>query len=482
MRICPFLVALGLLLPGLAANPVQAAGNTAPIRLAQAEPSPQRPNLFRFLFGGGNRDREAAPPAEEKAAPSRPARQRATRPNRSTTTTRRRSGRSKARIVSAPVPTYDGPVSNVLVVGDFMAQALADGLVAAFQDNPEIQIVDAAEGASGLVRADYFDWVGELPALVARYDPAAIVVMIGANDSQPFRTGSGRIQTGGEEWRAAYVARVGEFIAALAEAGKPALWAGLVPVSKAGLSRDYSEFNTIYQEAAAAAAMPYVSLWDGFADETGNFAASGPDINGQNRRLRINDGLNFTTAGKRKLAFFLEQNVRQIVRDGTVPQFALATHGATEVRARISPMIALDTLSVPAGTALATFPGPEPEPAPTAGDTATDAGTNTSANTGSDADAPVPAADGGATVAGNVATAIGPAATDEAKGTSPVDTANAAYRPPPPGRVDDYSWPRPVRVLSDEAEEIAAAGEVDSGVKPKDAGSAASSGEAGSRP
>ncbi len=491
MRIHPFLAGLALFLA--VAGPVAASDQVPLIRLAQAEEPPKRPGLFRFLFGGSNRDQNAAPPAEtRKAAPKRSTRPRATRRNRSSGTAKRRSGGTKARIVSAPKPAYDGPVSNVLVVGDFMAQALSGGLVAAFQDSPEIQIVNAAEGASGLVRIDYFDWIAELRALVARYEPAAIVVMVGANDSQPFRTDAGRIQPGSEEWRAAYVARVRAFVAALAETETPAIWAGLVPISKAKLSRAYSEFNTIYQETASAAAMPFVPLWDGFADDQGRFAASGPDINGQTRRLRINDGLNFTSAGKRKLAFFLEQNIRQIIRDGTVPQFAAATQRNAASRARISPMIALDTLSVPAGAELATFPQPEPaaetaaapdnapENAPdNAPENAIDDATGNAEVTG-----PGPAADSHADSGRNsgLDPELGPgtggsigsektkiAAADQA--ASPVNAPDStdiripvrqagrkpddagpqnggtgdralADGPPPPGRVDNYAWPR----------------------------------------
>jgi hypothetical protein len=46
----------------------------------------------------------------------------------------------------------------------------------------------------------------------------------------------------------------------------------------------------------------FVDVWDGFVDEDGRYAQSGPDYEGQIRRLRSGDGVHFTEAGTRKLA------------------------------------------------------------------------------------------------------------------------------------------------------------------------------------
>ncbi len=51
----------------------------------------------------------------------------------------------------------------------------------------------------------------------------------------------------------------------------------------------------------------FVDIWDGFVDEGGEFVITGSDINGQPVRLRGQDGVSFTAAGKRKLAFYAEK-------------------------------------------------------------------------------------------------------------------------------------------------------------------------------
>ena len=52
-------------------------------------------------------------------------------------------------------------------------------------------------------------------------------------------------------------------------------------------------------------------MWDGFVDKSGRFTLQGPDFEGQIRRLRAGDGVHFTKAGARKLAHYLEREIRR---------------------------------------------------------------------------------------------------------------------------------------------------------------------------
>ena len=65
--------------------------------------------------------------------------------------------------------------------------------------------------------------------------------------------------------------------------------------------------------AATASGGKFADVWDGFVDEDGNFTQTGFDINGQTARLRGNDGINITSAGKRKLAFYAEKPLRALL-------------------------------------------------------------------------------------------------------------------------------------------------------------------------
>ena len=67
-----------------------------------------------------------------------------------------------------------------------------------------------------------------------------------------------------------------------------------------------------------AAGGTFVDVWDGFVDEAGKFVITGSDVNGQQVRLRGSDGINLTKAGKRKLAFYAEKDIRKILGDASI--------------------------------------------------------------------------------------------------------------------------------------------------------------------
>jgi hypothetical protein len=78
----------------------------------------------------------------------------------------------------------------------------------------------------------------------------------------------------------------------------------------------HSRFQRVLpNQAAEAVGGSFVDIWDGFVDQDGAFVLSGSDINGQTVRLRNSDGINFTTAGKRKLAFYVERQIKQMFGD-----------------------------------------------------------------------------------------------------------------------------------------------------------------------
>lgn len=309
-----------------------------------AQGATREPVLKRGLFGRPLRQQQepAAQPAAKKPAPARKA----------TVKKKRRVVKRKAtsaRATPDPAPSQSdaigteivGPAQNVLVIGDFMAQALAKGLPQAFQDNPAVRIVNAANGSSGLVRTDYFDWPGAVTGLVETYDPDAIIVVIGGNDRQNLTAGRNQAAFGSEEWNQEYASRVAAFATVLAATGRPVLWAGLVPVRKTALSTAYSAINTIIQEQVQGDGIAYVDTWNGFADDQGRFAVSGPDINGQIVKLRAGDGLNFTRPGQRKLAYFVEDSLKRVLMEGAVPLFSTESgEGADALR--IGPMVSLE--------------------------------------------------------------------------------------------------------------------------------------------
>ena len=75
--------------------------------------------------------------------------------------------------------------------------------------------------------------------------------------------------------------------------------------------------NDLYRARAEKAGIIYVDVWDGFVDEGGRFTLQGPDFEGQIRRLRAGDGVHFTKAGARKLAHYVEREIRRVMAPGS---------------------------------------------------------------------------------------------------------------------------------------------------------------------
>lgn len=335
--------------------------------LAVADAAPASAQMFRggptgFLDRLFGREREVAPPADIPDAPragrQNPAGQNAAQPARK---------KAPAQPSEPPYPVADVQPKNadakkVLVVGDFIGGGLAWGLDQAFAEEPRVEIVDRTEGASGFVRDDHFDWAATLPELLSTEKPDMIVVMIGANDRQQFRTADGRFAPRSEEWQKLYQQRVDRFLLALQSYGKPVYWVGEPPMQSADSAADMAYLNTLFKARAEAVGANFVDIWDGFAGEDGKFVSRGPDVDGQTRQLRSGDGINFTKAGRRKLAFYVEREIRQDAGLGSAASTAalLNPNQTTEIgpdgKSRVvGPIVSLT--DPPPGAAEATLAG-----------------------------------------------------------------------------------------------------------------------------
>ncbi|MBN8998675.1 MAG: DUF459 domain-containing protein [Rhizobiales bacterium] len=262
------------------------------------------------LFG---REREVAPPADIPNGARQAPRQGGAAVQGDGAPTRRRppAQPKEPDYALVEVQPKNEDAKKVLVIGDFIAAGLAWGLDQAFAEEPRIRIVDRTEGSSGFVRDDHYDWAATLPQLLSDERPDMIVVMIGTNDRQQIRTAEGRFPPRSEEWLKIHQQRVERFLQALQTYGKPVYWVGEPPMQSADATADMAALNSLFKARAEAVGANFVDIWDGFADEDGKFVARGPDVDGQTRQLRSGDGINFTKSGRRKLAFYVERELRQ---------------------------------------------------------------------------------------------------------------------------------------------------------------------------
>ena len=281
----------------------------------QAQQLERRRTLFDFLFG--ERQPEYLPPRDVR----RPIRE--TRPRKKTggsiTTIETRTPSSRAVVAAPPPPEKLDNAKKVLVVGDFVAGGLGEGLKSAFEDAPGVVIETRANGSSGLVREDYYNWTGELPGLIADIRPSVVVIQIGANDRQQLVTPGAKLGFRTEEWFAAYATRVTALAEVATRAKIPLVWVGLPAFRPQNMTADALRLNTLYRASVEKLNGEFIDVWEGFVDQDGRFIVTGSDINGQPVRLRGNDGIGFTAPGKRKLAFYVEKSVRRLLGDMSSP-------------------------------------------------------------------------------------------------------------------------------------------------------------------
>ncbi|OYU91398.1 MAG: hypothetical protein CFE29_00440 [Bradyrhizobiaceae bacterium PARB1] len=341
---------------------------------------------------------------------------------------------------------------NVLVLGDSMADWLGYGLEDAYSEQPDMGVIRKHKTVSGLLRyqpkGEPSDWAAAAKGILANEKADAIVIMLGLNDRIPLRepdkkaarkddkkdgaadvkpgdkpadnadaddadvndpgsivnergarSGGGMVEFRDDRWGELYEKKIEEMINIAKSRGVPVLWVGLPAVRGPKAMADMVYLNNLYRDAAGKAGITYVDIWDGFVDESGRFLQQGPDFEGQIRRLRTPDGVYFTKAGARKMAHYVEREITRLLSGRAAP-------------------VALPT--EPAQPDVNVVPG-APPPRPLAGPIV-----------------PLVAASiGGDTLLG------GPGA--KTLNVDPLVAKTLAKGEPlsaPPGRADDFAWPR----------------------------------------
>jgi hypothetical protein len=120
-----------------------------------------------------------------------------------------------------------------------------------------------------------------------------------------------RVVLGSSEWREEYGKRVDRLIKTLKRKSIALYWVGLPIMRRTEVNEPAQVMNDIARERAYLNGIKFVDIQAHFADEGGNYTPYGPDITGKQRLLREADGALFTAAGNRKLALFVEQEIKR---------------------------------------------------------------------------------------------------------------------------------------------------------------------------
>ena len=207
-------------------------------------------------------------------------------------------------------PFPNGDRYRVVVLGDSLGDGLWSGLYRAFEDDATLEFIQKSKASTGFTRTDTYDWNAQLAELLKNDTYQIAVVMFGA-EAQPIRSGKDWLKVGTPGWEEIYGKRVEAFIKKLRQANIAVYWVGLPVMRSPGQSADAEAMNNLFREKAFINGAKFVDTWNGFTDESGRYSAYGPDMTGQVKRLRANDGVHFTMRGYLKLAHFVEKELRR---------------------------------------------------------------------------------------------------------------------------------------------------------------------------
>jgi hypothetical protein len=195
-----------------------------------------------------------------------------------------------------------------------MASGLLDGLVESLSDETRVQINRKSRSLGSVWRGsgDNDDDLKAIDNDLSRDTPHIIVVLQGLVDRQSWRAPGGRrFAIGSDEWKTEYARRLDRVMRTFRRKGVAVYWVGHAIMRRQDVSEDAQMINEVIRERAYVNGLKFIDVYASFADESGNFSTSGPDITGKSRTLREYDGSDYTYAGYRKLAHFVERELKR---------------------------------------------------------------------------------------------------------------------------------------------------------------------------
>lgn len=254
-----------------------------------------------------------------------------------------RAQTNEASTFLSPFP--EGDRYRVQVYGDAMAGGLLEGLAELIGPEPRFVIKKDLNALAGLLRIDLDEAATTIEARLKSDPPHIVVVMLGVEDRTPIRRNNRRFGVGSPEWKVEYARRLDVTMQIFRRHGISVFWLGLPVMRREDANSDADTMNELFRARALANGARFVDVFASFADADKGYDSHGPDLAGKIRLLRQSDGVHFTEHGNRKLAYFVERELRRAAQQAwderTIP---LAGAEAEQARIRPAPTVKLAPL------------------------------------------------------------------------------------------------------------------------------------------
>ena len=258
------------------------------------------------------------------------------------------------------------PVKTIVVFGDSQAQGVAAALQRMFLRDRSYHVIDKAVAGTSLSQKLQFDWVDTIDKWFQTEHADLAIVMFGGNDRLAVRLEAGgkAIAYKTDAWKDMYNERLTSVLGLFDKAKVPVIWLGQPIARESGYASDMSYLNELYEAATKTAGADYIPLWTIIADDDGNYAAYGKALDGETKRLRLDDGIHFTPAGYDIVAVKVREQI-----DALLAKAAETQPPATPAEATPPKTMPTETAAAPAEkpetTAPATPPSSPKPPSPT---------------------------------------------------------------------------------------------------------------------
>jgi len=200
---------------------------------------------------------------------------------------------------------------QVMVFGDSLAEGVYTGLSTAFDGDRRVGVKQKISYGASMYSSRRLNWPNFVEDSLKNDKIDIAVFMLGINERRSLRKDRQRVQIGSDDWKKIYGMRVDLLMKKLKRTGVAIYWVGLPIMRRVKDNTAMQSLNDVYREKAFLNGIKFIDTWNGFADQYGRFSAHGPDLTGKVRRIRADDGIHFTYSGNRKLAHFVEREIKR---------------------------------------------------------------------------------------------------------------------------------------------------------------------------
>lgn len=201
---------------------------------------------------------------------------------------------------------------QVFFAGDSLMQGVAPHVRHSLRKKYGINSIDLSKQSTGLAYSGFFDWHKTIKEQLNKHkDIALIVVFLGPNDpwDMPNPKGGKYLRFQSQAWEQLYRQKIRQIIETAKQKKVQMIWLGVPDMRKKKLNKGVRYLNTLYQSEAQKAGILYLPTQFLLTGKTAGYSKFLSTEQGKKIAVRTNDGIHFTRAGQKRIAWRILQTI-----------------------------------------------------------------------------------------------------------------------------------------------------------------------------